>query len=457
MKKVFRKLHLWLSVPFGVFITLICLSGASLVFEAEITRWLQPELFYVRETGGKPLPAGRLASAAAAVLPDGVQVTGVTLFADPERTAQVNLTKRYSYVYVDPYTGEVKGESKRPAFFGFMFRLHRWMLGSAGSFGKTWVGICTLLFVIILITGVVLWWPPSRKALRHRLTFTVGKGWPHFWFHLHTVAGMYVLVFLLAMGLTGLTWSFGWYRTGFYKVFGVEAAARGGHASASQGGRPERGVGAERSEGRGRHGGEGRPEGSSERRGESLPEGGRPDRSSAEDRSAQGGRRGEGRPERTQREAHFAEEGPDRASHGESGPEEMFVCRPYVVWQKVYEELKAQCPGFETITVSEGKADVAFGRLGNRRASESYTFDARDGKILSHTAYRQSDPSGKLRGWIFSVHVGSWGGWITRILAFLSALIGASLPVTGYYLWIRRLMGKGKAHHGGREKARVRA
>lgn len=37
MKKLLRNIHLWLSVPFGVIITLICFSGASLVFEKEIS------------------------------------------------------------------------------------------------------------------------------------------------------------------------------------------------------------------------------------------------------------------------------------------------------------------------------------------------------------------------------------------------------------------------------------
>ena len=45
---------------------------------------------------------------------------------------------------------------------------------------------------------------------------------------------------------------------------------------------------------------------------------------------------------------------------------------------------------------------------------------------------------GYLGGWIYSIHVGSWGGYLTRILAFLAALLGASLPLTGYYLWIKR-------------------
>ena len=37
MKKFFRKLHLWVSVPFGIVITITCFTGALLVFEKEIT------------------------------------------------------------------------------------------------------------------------------------------------------------------------------------------------------------------------------------------------------------------------------------------------------------------------------------------------------------------------------------------------------------------------------------
>ena len=51
----------------------------------------------------------------------------------------------------------------------------------------------------------------------------VRKGWKKFWHDLHVAGGMYALVFLLAMALTGLTWSFSWYRTGFYKLFGAES------------------------------------------------------------------------------------------------------------------------------------------------------------------------------------------------------------------------------------------
>ena len=41
--------------------------------------------------------------------------------------------------------------------------------------------------------------------------------------------------------------------------------------------------------------------------------------------------------------------------------------------------------------------------------------------------------------WVYGVHVGSFGGMITRILWFLAALLGATLPLTGYYLWWKRI------------------
>ena len=44
MKKIFSKIHLWLSVPFGLLITLICFSGAMLVFENEVNEWFRPLL-----------------------------------------------------------------------------------------------------------------------------------------------------------------------------------------------------------------------------------------------------------------------------------------------------------------------------------------------------------------------------------------------------------------------------
>ncbi|MDE6348140.1 MAG: PepSY domain-containing protein, partial [Bacteroides sp.] len=49
----------------------------------------------------------------------------------------------------------------------------------------------------------------------------------------------------------------------------------------------------------------------------------------------------------------------------------------------------------------------------------------------------------------YTMHVSNWGGIFTRILTFLAALLGATLPLTGYYLWAKRLMNE-SARKGGR-------
>lgn len=109
----------------------------------------------------------------------------------------------------------------------------------------------------------------------------------------------------------------------------------------------------------------------------------------------------------------------------------------------MYDELKNANPDYKQITLSRGSASVSFDRLGNQRAADRYAFDPRTGDITEPTLYKDAAASGKMRGWIYFVHVGSWGGITTRILTFLAALLGASLPLTGYYLWIRRLIQKG--------------
>lgn len=396
MRKIFRNIHLWLSVPFGILITLICFSGAALVFEKEVMELCHRELYFVKKVEAAPLPMEQLMTKVAATLPDSVSVTGVNISSDSERAYQVTLSKpRRASMYVDQYTGEIMGKYERAPFFNFMFRMHRWLLDSmkqdGGIFwGKMIVGTSTLMFVFVLISGIVVWWPRTRKALKNSLKIVANKGWRRFWYDLHVAGGMYALVFLLAMALTGLTWSFQWYRTGFYKTFGVEVQPSMGHGNA------------------------------------------------AANATAKGGKREESPEGRSGRPGNRSEKPEGRGEHSES--REGRKRSPYTNWQQVYEQLAEANPDYKLISVSDGSASVALPRFGNQRGTDRYKFNPRNGEITETTLYKDLDNSGKIRGWIYSVHVGSWGGMLTRILTFIAALVGASLPLTGYYLWIRRLM-----------------
>ena len=398
MKKIFRKIHLWLSVPFGLIITLVCFSGAILVFENEVNEWFRRDLYYVETVKESPLPMDKLLEKVATTLPDSVSVTGVSISSDPGRAYQVSLSKpRRASLYVDQYTGEVKGKSERSGFFMFMFRMHRWLLdsmnpGNEGIFwGKMIVGVSTLLLVFVLISGIVIWWPRTRKALKNSLKITATKGWKRFWYDLHVAGGMYALIFLLAMALTGLTWSFPWYRTAFYKVFGVEVQQRAaqGHEQKSDAQKRDTKLAAHREKKR---------EGNEVRKGE-------------------------------------------RSRRPENNHSDMYsVTSPFVYWQEIYDKLRRQNPEYKQISISSGTASVSFNRFGNQRASDRYSFNTDNGEFTETSLYQHQDKSGKIRGWIYSVHVGNWGGMFTRILTFIAALLGAALPLTGYYLWIKRLI-----------------
>ncbi|WP_286330708.1 PepSY-associated TM helix domain-containing protein, partial [Duncaniella freteri] len=134
--RIFRKIHLWLSVPFGVIITLICFSGAMLVFEPEITRGLKGDIYYVTSAEGEPIDMKELMETVKATLPDSVSITGVTVFDDKDRTYQVSLSKpRRASLFIDQYSGKITGKYERIGFFSAMFRLHRWLLDSGNPHG----------------------------------------------------------------------------------------------------------------------------------------------------------------------------------------------------------------------------------------------------------------------------------------------------------------------------------
>lgn len=390
MKKIFAKIHLWLSLPLGIVLTVVCLSGAVLVFEGEITRALHPELYRVAAPAdARPLRPSQLADRIGAQMPDSLHLVSLQLSArsDEPCMAAFRETGRRQ-LSVDPYTGNVNGWAESPAFFGTVRKLHRWLLDpppSKGekSVGKAIVGVSTLALVLILVSGLILWIPRSRKALRNRLKVSYSDGRRRFWHDSHVSLGFYATLLLLVMALTGLTWSFGWYRTAAYALFGgpqqTVAAQEKPSRKADSGNRHERERSGERTAGR--------------------------------------------------------EQG-KRQAETEARPFD------YAVWDEVLEQLTAHCTAYKTIVLTQTEAQVA--RQSAMRRIDRATFDPRSGRLAEITRYEETPRQQRLRGWFYAFHTGTWGGIWTKILYFLAALIGASLPLTGYWLWWRRCMNKRK-------------
>ena len=216
MKKWFRRIHLYLGLSAGLVIMVSCFTGAVLVFEEELQHAFHKERYDVK-IEGKPLPVETLLARLKQKEPKAV-VTRVQVFADPARSVVINYNGgKKNQAFINPYTAEVIELYKyQDSFFYTIFAIHRWLLG--GDIGKLIVGISTLLFVFILTTGLILWWPKSSKILLQRLKIKSDAGGKRFTHDLHIVLGFYSAIFLFVFAFTGLAWSFEWFNKGIYKI-----------------------------------------------------------------------------------------------------------------------------------------------------------------------------------------------------------------------------------------------
>ena len=386
---------------------------------------------------GEPLPLNILADKVDATLPADVDVKGVVVPASPDEAYRVNLSKpKKAAVYVNQYTGEVIGKDERLPFFKTIFRLHRWLMDSNPGDGKLFwgkiiVGASTLACVVILITGLVIWWPRNRKMLRNRLHIALKMGRNRFWYDLHVAGGFYALLLLLSMALTGLNWSFEWYRSGVNSLLGAGKVI--GKAESESNSKVADVV----------------PLCNGNRSVSALPvcvNGSDNDFVIADtaERSTTA---------RWNVDAVTAATNVADTRYVDAGTavsifevDAVTAAIPqnteFDTWQKAFENVSGLVTNFETITVSNGTVSVKNSNYGNIRAADKYLFDVNTGGIERVELYKDSNREGKISGWFYSVHTGSWGGCFSKICSFLAALLGATLPLTGYYFWIKRLYGK---------------
>jgi uncharacterized iron-regulated membrane protein len=142
-------------------------------------------------------------------------------------------------VYINPYTGDIvakmsDGVPQLNQFFMSMMRLHRnlWIsyrlesLGPRATLGGLIVGIATIIFVIVVLSGLVLWLPRTWKSFTKWRAWKPGfkirfrKGFWSFMYDIHNTIGFYMLIPTLILALTGLCWSFGWYRSAASSLLG---------------------------------------------------------------------------------------------------------------------------------------------------------------------------------------------------------------------------------------------
>jgi uncharacterized iron-regulated membrane protein len=210
-RSIVRTLHRWLGLTSGLLVFVVALSGSLYVFEREFRDWLD-RYRHVDPGSGPLLPPSELRTIAERQLPG--ESAARMYYQGPRRAAFAQFgnikTQNYKLVFLNPYDGCVlKVKDMNYDFFHVVFSLHYRLL-LRPDLGTTIVDTATLVFVVVLISGLVNWWPRTRAAIGQRLRIKWQTVWRRRNYDLHNVLGFYVLPVSLVVALTGLVWGFAW-------------------------------------------------------------------------------------------------------------------------------------------------------------------------------------------------------------------------------------------------------
>lgn len=226
IRKLINDIHLWLGLGSGIILFLVCLSGTILVFEKEIESFFSGEVS-VEATSNKETVASLTQTLKES---NNGFVTGVTIPSTIQEPYIFAVKKdlkdrRGSQVLVDPYTATIHEIKKTGAddFMQTMFRLHRWLLLET-NVGRPIVGVATIIFLILSISGIVLWFPKKIKwkTVKQGFKIKTNANWKRINHDLHNTLGFYSCIVLIIMCITGLCWSFESYKNGLGNLIGAE-------------------------------------------------------------------------------------------------------------------------------------------------------------------------------------------------------------------------------------------
>ncbi len=383
MKATWFQIHWAIGVSAGIVLAVVGVTGACLSFQNEILHLLNPGVMTIAQKAEPRLAPAELLARLAAAHPEK-RVASLTVYAARDHAVRVMFAvkpsgagpgaRRSEVRYANPYTGELLGEPRGAGFFRLAMETHRWL--AAGAVGKHVVGACTIALVVMCLSGLYLRWQRRPLDWRAWLTFDWTRRGRGFLRDLHAAVGTWVLIPYLVMGLTGLHWSYDWYRDALYALTGApRPAPSGGTARAP---------------------------------------------------STREGTAGSGAPrEKAVWEAASNAQKPDLAA----------VWRAFERTAGAYASATLRVSGGprQPVQVTYLRADSA-----HDRAFDRVVLDARSGAVLKHERYADKSGGAKLMSSVFALHSGRFFGVLGAIALMLASALMPLFAITGWMLYLGR-------------------
>ena len=243
LRRIWR-LHFWVGLFAAPVLVTLALSGLVILYSQPLDSWLNRDLFVVSQ-GPETVPLDDQVSNARQHVAADYTLDAVTPPAEPGRSTRVDFLppdapeypqgeSNVTQVFVDPYTGAYLGQrSELSGLVGLANQLHR-MFGNDGphlqlpslghliapstypdatipvGVGNLWMELTAVWILVLLSSGVYLWWPRAIEAAKPMLKVRWGKGGRFRWRDVHALTGVVIAVILICYILSGLTWSRYW-------------------------------------------------------------------------------------------------------------------------------------------------------------------------------------------------------------------------------------------------------
>lgn len=200
VRKLIFNVHLWVGFTAGLLLVLAGLTGSVLVFDEEIDAALNPRLLRVSPAAER-VSLQRVVTEVAAAYPDH-PISYVRMPRAADQPFEVTTAGADPIeIFVDPYRGAVLGaRGTTEGLINTLLDLHVHLL--AGETGERVMGVVGLLTVLLVLTGVVVWWPGMRRWW-DGFTVRWRANWRRVNFDLHRAGGIWSAVFLAVTAATG--------------------------------------------------------------------------------------------------------------------------------------------------------------------------------------------------------------------------------------------------------------
>ncbi|MCU0468044.1 MAG: PepSY domain-containing protein [Arcicella sp.] len=207
IKKISDFIHLYLGLVSGLVVFVVSITGCLYVFEQEARDIFQVKYFYVDVPQNQPRKTLSEISDAIKKAYPKEKIIQIRFEAAPE-SAYLYHTKSKKAISINPYSLQIAGvRNLESDFFKFILDLHLNL--KMGEIGEQIIKWNVLIFLILCISGLILWLPKQRKFLKQALTIKWrAKTWKRLNWDLHSVLGFYGLFVLIIVSLTGIFWVF---------------------------------------------------------------------------------------------------------------------------------------------------------------------------------------------------------------------------------------------------------